>query len=1054
MGEGFKVGSAFIDVDADATAAVAKLRRQLAAAKGPLSKTADEIGDEFGRRLGSKIEKHMKAAKGRISSIASDIGNDAGSKIVSTMDKQLKGAKGRLGNTATGLGETVAAKVSSSLTKTLGTKLDASLQAKAKGVGDGIGNALGDGVDDGGSRTITKSSKIKKSLDSVADRAQAQFKGMVFAGAFAGLPAAAAIAAAGTVASLAIIPLALVAGAAKLQAGNDDVARSYQQLGDTATNSLTRASSVLAGPLIKGTDKLTQGMLRLEPAMTGAFKLAAPAIDGVVDSVLTFTNEAMPGMITGLTQTKTVMTGVEALAKGTGRGVSDFFANVSTGSQSAAVNSATLGRVIQDLLGFAGTLLANLSNGGTTILPMFANSLSQIYGVIETLTGSGIAPLVGGVSGFITVVSGALGVVQALAGGLGGWLGPLAAAVGAFKAMDMLTFGKLTGGLSGIGTSIKAADGARGKLAAGLSGLAGLFTPGNVAAAALTIGLFALGSAQQAAAQRAAEHKARIADLSGALRDSNGAVNENVRALAAKALSETSVAGSGKKVLEMAREQGVSLADLTSAYLGNEGAQKRVTEQLGRYGQSVYDASKGGAALTEQQRGQISDNFALTEAVKGSNTEYGKAVQANRDLAAASAAAASAVGGTTPAIQNAAQASGALRAAWATMYSPLTSVTDAANALTLVLDRLHGRVPSYEEAVQSSNDTLRSMADSLNSAEFAANGFGDALLNSDGTVSTWTKNGSDLQNNLVTLQGGFTNAAASIHGLVAGGLSYDAAAQQVNATLTTQRDKFVELAQKMGLSGEQANALADKYGLIPSEVVTTITDYGSAVSTSADVDTLTGKLKGMPADTPVRITSITAEAEAKLVSMNYTVTHMDDGTVLVFANTSQASSAVAGVQGQVNSLQSKTITITVNEIRNAQAYSASVGGVSGQATGGYQFPASRFGGKTARHRDTGGTLSAMPGLAGASWTGERGPELSFPTQTSYIATNQQSLRFERRAKAGELAIQRDINIASPDPAVAPSIQLTINVYPSAEMDVDAFVDKVARKTQRLLNGGS
>jgi hypothetical protein len=319
-------------------------------------------------------------------------------------------------------------------------------------------------------------------------------------------------------------------------------------------------------------------------------------------------------------------------------------------------------------------------------------------------------------------------------------------------------------------------------------------------------------------------------------------------------------------------------------------------------------------------------------------------------------------------------------------------------------------------------------------------------------VSTWTKNGSDLQNNLANLQSGFSNAGASIHALVDSGMTYEAAAAQTNATLTTQRDKFVELAQKMGLSGDQANALADKYGLIPSEVVTTITDYGSAVNTSSDVDTLTAKLHGMPPNTPVRITSITAEAEAKLVDMNYTVTHMKDGTVLVFANTSQASGAVSGVQGQVDALQSKTITITVKEIYAANEYSSSVGGKSGQATGGYQFPASRFGGP--RTRATGGPTPALPGMAGATWTGERGPEISFPSQTAYIATNQQSMDFERRAKSGELALERTINIGTPNPAVAPPINLTVNVYASPSMDVDALATKVVRKAERMLKGGS
>lgn len=1057
MTDGYRVGGAYIDVDADADAAVAKLRRQLKSAKGPLSLIADEIGDEFGRRLGNKIEKNLRATKGRIGSIATGIGNDAGSKIVSNMDKQLKGAKGRLGRSASEIGSTIGAKVSTALSKDLGGKFDASLGAKARQVGEGIGSALGDGVDDGAAKTVKSSPKTKSALDSVASRSQAQFKGLVFAGAFAGLPVAAGAAAAATIAVLGGIPLALVAGAAAIQKGNAEVARSYTQLGSTATAVMQRASSVLTKDLVAGTDKLTKGMLKLEPAMTGAFRLAAPAVDGLVTAVTTFADEALPGTITALTKTNDAMRGLTTLSQGAGRGVTDFFQNLSTGSASAATNAGVLGRIIQDLLGAAGQLLANLNNGGTSALGAFANAMSQVYAVVLNLTSNGMGPLSAGVTGFITVVSGALGLVQGMTSALGGWLSPLLAIAGAFKAVDMLTFGRLTSNLSaeftGLGGSIRSAEGAGGKFRTMMGGLvSAAISPAGLATAGLVVGLGLLGMAQQRAAQAAAEHKARVGDLASALRESNGAIDGNVRSLAAKALADIKVSTSSKSVLESARELGISLPLLTSAYLGNADAQKKVNEELGKRGAVAADKVLAGEKATEQERAEALAAFNLQQELKGTNTEYGKAVQKNRDLAAATAGTNAALEKTSPAAEAAAAASNKLRAAWTTMYSPLASVADRANALISILDRLSGRTPSFEEAIQSNNDTLRTMASALTDAGFAANGFGDALLNSDGTVSTWTKNGSDLQNNLVQLQSGFANAGASIHELVAGGMTYEAAAQQVNATLTTQRNEFVALAQKMGLSADKANDLATKYGLLPAEVVTKVTDYGSAVNTSADVDTLTGKLKAMPPDTPVRITSITAEAEKKLVDMNYTVTHMSDGTVLVFANTASAEQGIGRVQGGVNALQSKTITITVNEIRNAIEYSKSVGSVGGQATGGYQFPASRFGGP--RKRATGGSTPFFPGLEGATWTGERGPELSFPSQTAYIATNQQSMAFERRAKSGEAALEKTVNITSPNPAVAPNITININVTPPPSMDLDALTAKITRKVERALKGGS
>lgn len=1057
MAEGFKVGSAYIDVDADAEAAIAKIIGQLKGAKRLIGSTADDIGQDIGRKLGAGIEKHLKATKGRLGVLGTEIGDTTGSRISTALDKQLRGAKGRLGQTAEGLGSTIGSRVSSALNKDLGGKLDASLGSKARQAGESIGSALGDGVDTAAAKTVKSSPKIKKALDSVAERTQTQFQAMVFAGAFAGMPAAAAVAATATVGALGIIPIALAAGAAKIQAGNEKVSASYTKLAQTATTVMTRASSVLVDGLVSGTDRLTRGMSKLEPAMTGAFRLASPAIDGVVTSVLTLTDEALPGIITGLTKTGTVMQGVVSLAQGAGRGVSDFFTNLSTGATSSVTNLGTLGRVLQDVLGFAGSFLANLTNGGTTILPMFANALSGIYSIILNLTSGGFSPLFAAATGFVTVVSGAIAVVQGLTGVLGDVLSPLAAVAGGILAVNLLTKGTLVSSFAnqfvGLGTAIGNAAGAGGKFKTLMSGIgAAVFSPAGIAIAGLVVGLGLLGAAQQAAAARAAEHKARISDLSSALRDSNGTINDNVRALAAKSLSETTVAGTSKKVLQLAREQGVSLSDLTSAYLGNTTAQGRVNESLAQYGQNLYDASNGGANLTSAQRLQISENFALSEALKGTGTEYGKAVQNNKDLAAAAAGTAGALEATTPATAAAAQGAGKLASAYATLYSPMSSVEDKGNAIIAIMDRLAGRTPSYEEAIQGMNDIIRGMEESMATGIDKAKGWGEALLNADGTVSTFTENGSKLQDNLVGLQHGFANAGASIQTLVEGGMSYKDAAQQVTTVLETQRQRFIAYATDtvhgLGLSQTAAENLANTYGLMPSKVVAEVTDMGSAVNTQKDVDNLRAKLSGLPANTPVRVESITEEAKAKLLDLGYVVTTMPDGTTTISTNAPAVQGQIEGVADRMLRLQDRTVTLTLVEIHKAINYSESVGSVGGQATGGPQ----RWR-MDPRKRATGGPTPYLSGMAGARLTGERGPEIDFPSRSSYVATAQQTQRMESDAKAGIRALQ-GITIPSPNPSAAPPIQLTVNVYPTPSMDTDALVEKITRKVGRILKGGN
>lgn len=1056
MPEGFKVGSAFIEVDANPDPAIAKIVKAIRGAKGRVGAEADDLGQHLGRKLGSGVEKQLRLTKGRLSVLGTEIGDQVGSRISTSMDKQLRGAKGRIGNTADGLGQTIGARVSASMSKSL--KLGDGIGSGAKAVGTRVGKELGDGVDEGASTSIARSPKIKKALDSVAERTNAQFKALAFVGAFAGLPAAAGIAAAATIGALAAVPLALVAGAAKIQAGNERVEASYGRLAETATTVMKRASSVLVDDLVEGTNRLEVGMRRLEPAITGAFRLAKPAVQGIVDSVMVLTDEALPGVITGLTKTQDAMDGVEALSRGVGRGVSDMFTNMSAGSKSAAVNAGTLGRIVQDLGGFLGTTLANLSNGGTTVLPMFANALSLVYGIVTNLTGSGFSPLVAGVSGFITVVSGALGLIQSLTGGLSGVLSPLLAMIGGFKALDMMSGGKfgeaLAAQFSGIGDRIRSAEGARAKFSAGMSGLAaGVFSPVGLAAGALTIGLSLLGAAHQKAAADAAAQKQREGDLAAALRESNGVVNENVRASAAKSLSDAKLANSGKSLLTTANELGVSLPQLTDAYLGNDAAGRKLVETLkSQLAESEKYASSRGEADALQQKKALANDFINT--LTDLNGTYGVAVQRNKDLAAASSGTADAMSTMSPALAAAQQGAGKLASAYTTLYSPMANVGDKANALITILDRLAGRTPSYEESVQSLNDTLRGMADALAAGMDQTKGWGAELVNADGTVNTMTANGSTLQNQLVSLQSGFANAGASIQGLVESGMTYTDAAARVRSDLTLSRDKFIDMATTMLGNRDAAVALADKYGLLPEQVVTKVTDLGSAIITQTDVTNLDAKLKGLPPNTPVRVTSITAEAEQKLKDVGYTVTHMPDGTVIIYGNPTNALSAANEVESRVQAIRDKTVYVNVVTTgvgaaasAVAQAAANAAAAVGNRRSGGPSRP-DQF---KPRARATGGPTPYLSGLAGARMTGEAGPEIDFPSRSTYVATAQQTQRMESDAKAGALALQDAGTVTGG--GVTNNYYNTFPVTAPPSMDLDALALKVSRRVERMLKGG-
>lgn len=1003
MPDGFKAGSAYIEIDADADVAISKVERQLKASKGRLGRAADGVGKEMGAHIGTGLDK--------------------------ALDQELSS---RLG-------------------------------AKSAKVGREIGTELGDGIDDGAGRALSKSPKTKKATEEVAGRTQAVFKAMAFAGAFGGLPIAAAGASAATVLEFAAIPLGLAAVAAKVQAENADVATSYTRLGDTATGVMKRASSVMVDDLVAGTDKLTASTRRLEPALTGAFRNSAPAVDGTVTALTTLADEALPGVITGTTKTGVAMEGLNTLSRSVGRGITDLFQNSARGAEDASRNMGTFGGIVQDAAGFLGTLMANLNGAASGTLPMFRGALTQVYGILTQVTGSGVAPLVSGVSAFITVTSGALGVIHAVTSGLGGWASPLAAAYGGFKALDLISgskFGdKIGQQFDGLGGRIKAAEGARAKFSTGMSGLASAaFSPVGIAAGALTIGLGLLGVAHQKAAADAAAQKQREGDLAAVLRESNGAINDNVRSQAAKALQDLQVSNTGKNYLQVARELGVSQADLTSAYLGNATAGERVRNALKGMVDGSIEWVDNGTGATETMTAQGQTARDLMAAMTGVGSEFANASAKNKDLQDAARGTAASLDTMSPALAAAQQGAGKLTSAFAALYSPLVSAGDKANALITILDRLTGRTASYEESVQTTNDTLRGMADALAAGMDPAKGWGDALLNADGTVSTLTENGSNLQNQLVTIQSGFANTGASIQGLVESGMTYTDASAKVRGELSRQRESFVTVATAMLGSREAAEALADNYGLLPDEVVTKVTDYGSAVATQSDVDTLDAKLKGLPPNTPVRVTSLTAEAEQKLKDLNYTVTHMDDGTVIIYANPSNALAGAALVESRVQSLQDKTVYINVVATGVSQA-AAAVAGIAGRAAaavnhdGGYT---KTQGNTHIRHRQTGGPTPVLAGMAGAAVYGETGVELGFPSRSEYVSTALQTSRMERGLTAGmELASQLPTQrTGSSSTDERSPIQITIQVYPTPSMDIDALTTKISRKIRQQLQGGS
>ena len=123
-------------------------------------------------------------------------------------------------------------------------------------------------------------------------------------------------------------------------------------------------------------------------------------------------------------------------------------------------------------------------------------------------------------------------------------------------------------------------------------------------------------------------------------------------------------------------------------------------------------------------------------------------------------------------------------------------------------------------------------------------------------------------------------------------------AQAVTASLVGMRDGFIETAMQMGATEEQANALADSYGLFPEKIATeAVFDAEQANLTMDDLKIKIDELEGEPAT--VTIDGNPAPLDATLAEVVGEVNE-SDGTVTINGNRLPADMTVAQLLNTVN----------------------------------------------------------------------------------------------------------------------------------------------------------
>ncbi|WP_416520011.1 phage tail tape measure protein [Streptomyces achromogenes] len=416
-----------------------------------------------------------------------------------------------------------------------------------------------------------------------------------------------------------------------------------------------------------------------------------------------------------------------------------------------------------------------------------------------------------------------------------------------------------TGTLRGIGAASLTATRAMG------SGLLGaLGGPWGLALTAATVGLGYLAQRQQQAAQAAAEHQQRISSLSEALRESNGVVNESVRAIATQNLMQTKVKTTldgQQRLVDVARKAKVPMSQLVDAYTNQGSALSDLEAQLKATSkaQTVMVMDENGItskAFTVQ--GRAADD--LRKTLGGLSGDFAKAAADAKDYN-------NGVKGTTDGIS----AYSRLKDAVGALADKTADADSRTRALRDALDLLSGGSVSLQAAQARVHEAITNANEAMKAGIDRADGWGKALLQANGNIDTTTKNGQQLFSTLNTIADGSASAAVAAYDFAdSQGKSLPQALEAARGEMEKSRKAVIDMAPAYGLTAEQMGKVADSLGLIPGQVSILLSTEG-VDTTLAELLAVQAEFEKVPSAKTVRVDALGEDAKKELEDLGYQI---------------------------------------------------------------------------------------------------------------------------------------------------------------------------------------
>ncbi|MDA8440493.1 MAG: hypothetical protein M0Z51_16765 [Propionibacterium sp.] len=495
------------------------------------------------------------------------------------------------------------------------------------------------------------------------------------------------------------------------------------------------------------------------------------------------------------------------------------------------------------VLGLSNRFAALMSGPGVVTFGDYVRSVfPQVMQAVESIVGAvfhlvaAIAPL--GL-GSLSILRMLTDVINAIPTDHLAQLVQIASAVYiGFEAFKLLSgpLGDLSTKLVGIGVSAEAAA----------TGVRALTIASGVIGA--IIGVATLIYSANADSVRANTQAAN--DYADALRKSNGIIDENIRQMTAKNLSDSGA-------LAAARQLGLSLSMITDAALGQGDALAKVTAIAKPFHDAMIASEQGAGASSEAitKNGHAADT--LTAALGDQNAELQSGVQKYKDLTAATtsstaaltpagvaqAALAARIGTTSAALVLATAGQNTTAEAMANAAAKMYMENDAAGILKTSLDLLNGKAISAADAQNSFDSALVNM--------------GDHLTATGTKVHFTTTSIDDMSSASVALRGQLNAQVTNLQNVVEanGGLSESTG--KAREQMVTMRQQIIDNAAAHGVDRDAVTAYIDKLLAIPATVPPTKLDVESA-DAQAKVFNFQQAISAIPRSLAVTITANTA----------------------------------------------------------------------------------------------------------------------------------------------------------------------------------------------------